>query len=426
VDAKKCRPALNESNAGKKSSDGYNIRSRSRSSRARGESARKAAVKTRKRQLPLSWAKKPAAASTDRRDAKDKKGRQIVSLDDDSCSDEKAKEAAVGSIPRAPATPAASSSRDAGPLWQYLTCCSLPQDVLYRIQREGYAVLPSVLSSEEADASLSLMWDFVERVSPAVRRTDSNTWYGKANQDPWPHAQRDMFQLHQAGWVFGELREKLAQRVFEPLYGTKQLHCSKDGFCFQRPTRKNLGRRANDHFDQSGNSKGLHCIQASVALLDQEIDDGCFMCFPGSHRQHVEFTAGAGNRDWYMLSDDNKAALEKAGCKLLRVPVKRGDVVLWRSDLAHAGGSPIGRRPGFRAVVYICMMPAALTPKAVYAKKREAYDRLETGSHWPTKETWFRPGRFSNRGFSPQPFFTSPPALSERLKELYGLREYRQ
>jgi hypothetical protein len=297
--------------------------------------------------------------------------------------------------------------------------------VLCRIQRDGFAVLQGVLSPEEADASLSLMWDFVERVSPAVKRNDAATWYTKDKLDPWPHAQRDMFQLHQAGWVFGELRQTLAQRVFEPLYGTNQLHSSKDGFCFQRPTRSPLKRRANDHFDQSGHEIGLHCIQASVALLDQENDDGCFMCFPGSHRHHAEFTAGAGKRDWYMLSDAQKATLEKAGSKLLRVPVRRGDVVLWRSDLAHAGGSPIGIRSGFRAVVYICMMPASLTPKEMYAKKREAYAKLETGSHWPTKECWFRPGLYSNKGFAPQPFFKSPPVFSDRLQELYGLREYR-
>ena len=53
--------------------------------------------------------------------------------------------------------------------------------------------------------------------------------HGSGDIDNWPSAQRDMFQLHQAGWVFHELREKIASRVFEPLYGTRELHCSKDG-----------------------------------------------------------------------------------------------------------------------------------------------------------------------------------------------------
>ena len=38
------------------------------------------------------------------------------------------------------------------------------------------------------------------------------------------------------GWLFSDLREILAKRVFEPLYGTRELHSSKEGFTFHRPT----------------------------------------------------------------------------------------------------------------------------------------------------------------------------------------------
>jgi hypothetical protein len=34
-----------------------------------------------------------------------------------------------------------------------------------------------------------------------------------------------MMQNWGAGWLFSELREKLAERVFELLYGTRELHC---------------------------------------------------------------------------------------------------------------------------------------------------------------------------------------------------------
>ena len=71
-----------------------------------------------------------------------------------------------------------------------------------------------------------------------------------------------MFQLHQAGWLFNSLRERMAERVYEPLYGTKQLHCSKDGFTCQRPVPDApLNRTPNDHFDQGSLFMGLHCIQ---------------------------------------------------------------------------------------------------------------------------------------------------------------------
>lgn len=169
---------------------------------------------------------------------------------------------------------------------------------------------------------------------------------------------------------------------------------------------------------------GLHCIQGSVAFLDQETDDGCFLCYPGSHKYHATFTAHGVSRDWYALSDADKKTLEEAGCKATRVPVSRGDVILFRSDLAHAGASPIGVRKNFRAVAYICMLPASLTPPSLYPKKRKAYEQLATGSHWPTKEEWFYANRWTDQGFVPQKFFERLPLLNQRQQQLYGLLRY--
>ena len=42
---------------------------------------------------------------------------------------------------------------------------------------------------------------------------------------------------------------------------------------------------------------------------------------------------------------------------------------LSRSDLVHSGAAPLGATPNFRAVVYVCMTPASLTPEAAYEQK---------------------------------------------------------
>lgn len=324
----------------------------------------------------------------------------------------------------APGPPGVAVQGVVGPLHQLISKCTFAQHVLSEIETHGFKVLKGVLSYEETKVAYERMWEFVQRVNPQIQRSNPDTWYAKGRDDPWPHNARDMMQLHQAGWIFGDLREALASRVFEQLYGTQELHCSKDGFTFQRPTRTPLRRHPNEHVDQGSNRVGLHCIQGSVALLDQEIDDGCFLCYPGSHRHHTTITAHGVSRDWYVLSDDNKKTLEAAGCKPMRVPVSRGDVVLFRSDLVHAGASPLGIRKNFRAVVYVCMLPASLTPASLYPKKREAYERLATGSHWPTKEEWFGGNRWRSPSFVPQKFFEQPPVLNQRQKQLYGLVRY--
>mmetsp|Transcript_95542 Transcript_95542/g.270485 ORF Transcript_95542/g.270485 Transcript_95542/m.270485 type:complete len:405 (-) Transcript_95542:200-1414(-) len=310
-------------------------------------------------------------------------------------------------------------------LLQYVGKSQFARDILASIEADGYAVLPDVLAADEVEREYARMWRWVEAVSPGVRRGAPASWARRGgDQDPWPSRQRDMMQLHQAGWVFTELRERLGERVFERLYGTPALHCSKDGFTLQRPTGRELRRTPNDHFDQSCERHGLQCIQGSVALTDQEHDDGCFLCWPGSHRYHQEITRQrqkGGRRDFCILSEGEKQLLGDRGIRPVRVPVKKGAVILWRSDLAHCGAMPLGRRDGFRGVVYVCMLPAVLTPEDVYAQKQRAYYGLQTSSHWPCFEEWFKPARDTG---SFKPYFERPPPLTPRQRLLYGLDRY--
>lgn len=239
-----------------------------------------------------------------------------------------------------------------------------------------------------------------------------------------------MMQLHQAGWVFNDLREMFTERVFERLYGTRELHCSKDGFTLQRPTRTVLRRTPNDHFDQGMTMQGLHCVQGSVALTDQEENDGCFQVWPGSHQLRETLLAQHKYKkkcreDFIIIDDADKEILFAAGISPLRVPVTRGDVLLWRSDVCHCGAPPLGVRDTFRGVVYACCLPAALTSELTYRHKRRAYHELQTGSHWPIKEEWFKLSKRHEQQMQLiRPYWSSPPQLSQRQMELYGLARY--
>jgi len=304
------------------------------------------------------------------------------------------------------------------------------QKVMADIDRDGYCVLSDVFSAAEMDKELDRAWGFVERVSPSVKRTDRNTWWSNGVGDPWPHAQRDMMQLHQAGWVFSELREKFSERVFESIFETKELHCSKDGFTFQRPTYGDLQRTPNDHFDQGPRWMGLQCIQGSVALTDQADNDGCFSVWPGSHQYREEICSAARHQgqkarrsDFIIMSDNEKDLLKSKGIKSRRVPVKRGSVILWRSDVAHCGAPPLGACDTYRVVVYICCLPAALTPDRVYLEKKRAYDLSQTGGHYPTREEWFEMTD-RHRKMDWKPYWLEPPKLPQRQQQLYGLVRY--
>jgi len=341
------------------------------------------------------------------------------------------------------------------PLLTFLPSSGPLSHVREALLTEGFCVLPSVLTEEECNDAIASMWDFVEDTSSgSISRDHPETWYPRDSSDNWPHTNyksfSDMFQSIGAGWVLGAAREALAERVFEPLYQTRELHSSKEGFTFHRPTALKdhtppsswvervlnpshmvCGEQQDvskgEHYDQPNQCRGLHTIQSLVAFEDQEEDvDGHFLCYPRSHGHvHQELTKDIyrGKFAWIPLTDDEIQRLtEEMQLECRRVYLKRGDVILWRSDLVHAAVPPTGMTRRFRAVGYTSMQPASLTPSSVYTDKINAYKQRQTGDHRPHVESWHS-HRSDNPNHRPA-FRTSPPLVTRRLAELYGLLPY--
>jgi len=370
---------------------------------------------------------------------------------------------------------------------------TLPQplsQVFYDVMTKGYSIIPSVLSLSECKESLELMWDFVEDVSGGIihqNDCDPRHWYPRSQlvnfnipapssdhsttsddcidtQDPWPHTGYasfpDMFQSLGAGFLLGHVRCLLAERLFEPLFGgLRELHCSKEGFTFARPsivpqpphqtayeseqrwrwTRCNnredvvsnslIPRKSQgEHYDQSHNVKGLHTLQASVAFTDQleEEQDGHFLCWPYSHSHvHQMLTGGGkyrGQFSWIPMNDEELCQLESLNVQQslqeyldrhgihaeslssqsfgpTHVYVKAGDVIVWRSDLLHAAVPPGPNSTRFRAVGYFSMQPACWTPNypKVHPEKIQAYKHGMTGDHRAFVESWHVHKRWTKR-----------------------------
>lgn len=325
---------------------------------------------------------------------------------------------------------------------------------------------------------LSRLWDFVEITAPGVYRDDPNSWYPTPSNtatnpegqspDPWPHSGwgflPDMCQSFGAGWLFGELREKLADRVFGPLFGTSELHSSKEGFTFHRPTAPGVASNGavhpfldrerprvagkiqtkgkGEHFDQCAAHTGLQCIQSSTSFIDQDMDgaDGCFQCWPRSHVEHPRMTKDIwrGRSDWVPLTDEELMSLEERGFSARKVPVNAGDVILWRSDLVHCGVGPSLPVDGFRSVSYTAMIPAAMTPSHVLREKIEHLQLLQTGDHRPnvtsrhfsapkkkTKKKHKKSSQQESESLARGSYFADrSPVLTVRQAELYGLIPY--
>jgi hypothetical protein len=182
-----------------------------------------------------------------------------------------------------------------------------------------------------------------------------------------------------------------------------------------------------EYYDQSSYCDGLHTIQSLVVLENQvEGIDGGFLCYPGSHgKVHGAITKSIyrGTKPWIPLTDDEILRLtNEFGCSPKQLYLSKGDVILWRSDLAYAQINPSNHTPRFLAMAYCSMQPSSLTPPEVWLDKMNAYKQRQTGDHRPHVESWHK-----HRGKHPlhRPFYrTSPPLVSFRLAELYGLIPY--
>ena len=352
----------------------------------------------------------------------------------------------------------------------------VPNDILTK----GYAIIPALIKAEKCRQAVDLMWDFVQDTSGnMVKRDDPKSWYpheslkpidspaelldfmSTNHEDPWPHTGYnsfpDMFQSLGAGYLLGSIREIMAERVFEHLFGRKELHVSKEGFTFARPTVVSVQGNAckwnrphhkvqvcgkvqegslREHYDQGRDHQGLFTIQSSVVFIDQNEGDGHFVCYPKSHSAvHTSLTKDIyrGKFSWVPLTTEEVNDLKEKGMTAEHIFAKAGDVILWRSDLVHAAVSPCSTN--FRAVGYFSMSPACWSPSYpnVCNEKMNSYRWFKTGDHRAFVESWHDHNRKrtnieknNNSILSRQrPYYRyAPPKVSVRLAQLYGLIPY--
>ena len=205
-----------------------------------------------------------------------------------------------------PSPPISSSSSSSPP--------SFVTQAIQDLQSKGYHRLPSVLTAEECSEAIDQLWEFVRDVSGgAVLQDDPLTWYSKEeislldyqgsrhsavqssskeagemsgaikqntnDMDPWPYtdhqASDDMMQSLGAGYLLGNIREALADRVFAPLFGTEELLCSKEGFTFSRPMIVDL-EEYNNHEgdgDMDGDARYLVWNNRLIRKVDDQLHE---------------------------------------------------------------------------------------------------------------------------------------------------------
>lgn len=346
---------------------------------------------------------------------------------------------------------------------QYLSSLFIPPPTHYTMQqstinslnRDGYAIVPNVLTQEQCARMESLAWEFYEQLSQEweipIRRDDPSTWVGIFKLLP----KHGMLQQHfgvghcDMSWYVRQLPEVIG--VFERLWQTKQLLVSFDGMSMGLPpetTNRGWWRRGRqsdpDHFDTDEptwmhmdqapgrndckpGGRPWECIQGWVTARDVNPGDATLSVLVGSHNYQrefeMEFRTGNTKRDWHMLKDPAQMQWFKdRDCTHKNIECPAGSMVLWDSRTVHCGIEPRKSRPqpNTRIVCYVCYTPKKLATKKGLTKKQEAFRKKRTTAHWPHKVKLFSvdPQHYGNG--LPNTSKTDDPQMGKRGMELAG------
>lgn len=256
--------------------------------------------------------------------------------------------------------------------------------VLQNLKENGYAVLPSVLSVEDCDIYIKEFKDWVKQVEDS----------GKSFRTV-----KSLLQSYRIGHFNACWRVRLAVKdIFAQIWSTDKLLTSVDAVALSYPPEEGSNAFAKPdenwlHIDQGIDRIGVHAYQGAVYLEEASASDHCFRVLAKSHDQHETFfknfpSVGPKTREneFHPLNElERKWYIEEMKCKLTKVEVPKGGMVLWDSRTVHDNSRPEFGRPNgsrWRHVVFVSMTPALWTTPRDINRKRDAYENLLMTTHW--------------------------------------------
>ena len=205
--------------------------------------------------------------------------------------------------------------------------------------KNGYVILKGAVPKEDCEKTVSLICEFLH-----VDRNESATWY-----NAHPDRQGIMVQLFQHEQLQKNRDNLLIHRVFEQLWGRKDILVNADRVGFNPPETefyKFPGPKL--HWDVSLELPIPFGTQGILYLADTAANQGAFTLIPGFHNIIGDWMnslpAGANPRtqDLYSLGP-------------VPIAASAGDFILWHQALPH-GSSP-NTSPLPRFVQYINYQP---------------------------------------------------------------------
>jgi len=213
----------------------------------------------------------------------------------------------------------------------------------------GYVVIQNSISNSQADETARFLWEF-ENKNP----DDPLTWNSK------PRAEMQMKELVGTGMVeaynhqtlWSNRQSKKIYDAFVDIWGTHKLWVSIDRANLNFPISEYNENLGFIHWDYDPDTKPVN-VQGVLALSDQ-IDEnmGGFQCVPRLFREYDSWKLS-------QPSDRDKFKPDVSDFKneIIKVPLKKGDLLIFNSLLPH-GIRPNLSKNKIRIAQYVSMFPS--------------------------------------------------------------------
>ncbi len=139
-------------------------------------------------------------------------------------------------------------------------------------QREGYLVVPAVLSAEQCQQSREVIWQYLQ-ADPQQR----DSWYQKTDK-----MQKIMLQLFRHPVLDANREVPLIRQIFQQLWQRTDLVMTTDRVSFNPPETALWSFPGPDmHWDAELIAPVPYATQGLIYLTDTEQQQGAFSCVPG-------------------------------------------------------------------------------------------------------------------------------------------------
>ena len=290
------------------------------------------------------------------------------------------------------------------------------------MSRDGYVVIPDILSKTEVEEGLSLTWDWLECLGSGVSRVDPATWL----DENWPGDLKSGIVTTcgaaQQGAAWLVRGNKRVQQAFSSVWGEEELITSMDCVILWRPwwgPGNQAARPVTEglHIDQNPFKKtGLQCVQGMVPLINVTKRTGGLQVVPRSHQDYVQDIIRRDHPEHKESGDFCRVAANNYRGAEVLIEANAGDLILWDSRLihggvvGHGGDGDHGEVHGLgvdgdhgevhgqggdgdhgegdharlaRCAVTVCMVPRHWASQQVRAARLAAWETGDGMTHWP-------------------------------------------